>query len=105
MFGRLVTIKLKVDAADELVRINKNTILPLLRAQKGFRDESLYIAPCGSKAIAKTTWATKADAESYDRLCRSEILMTLASVVEGKPLMEGFEFAGAAFQKAFSKAA
>ena len=33
MFGRLVTIKLKVDSAEELARINQNTIIPLLRKQ------------------------------------------------------------------------
>ena len=105
MFGRLVTIKLKVDSVDQLLRINKNTIVPLLRAQKGFRDESLYIAPSGLQAIAKTTWATKADAESYGRLCYAEILIALASVVEGRPLMEGFESAGASFQETCAKAA
>ena len=105
MFGRLVTIKLKVDSAEELVRINNDTIVPLLRKQRGFRGESLHIAPCGSEAIAKTTWTTKEDAHSYDRLCSGEIRMALAPVVEGKPMMEGFEFADAAFQKQFAKAA
>lgn len=105
MFGRLVTITLKADSAEELVRINNNIIVPLLRMQTGFRDESLYIAPCGSQAIAKTTWATKAAAESYDRLCHAEIVRALASVIEGKPMMEGFEFAGATFQEVFAKAA
>ena len=105
MFGRLVTIKLKVDSAEELACINKNTIIPLLRKQNGFRDQSLYIAPCGSEAIAKTSWATKEDADAYDRLWYAEILIALANVVEGRPMMEGFEFAGAAFQKALAKAA
>ena len=80
MFGRLVTIKLKVDSAEELVRINNDTIVPLLRKQKGFRDESLHIAPCGSEAIAKTTWMTKEDARSYDRLCSGEIRMALDGI-------------------------
>jgi hypothetical protein len=105
MFGRLVTIKLKVDSAEELARINKNTIVPLLRKQTGFRDESLHIAACGSEAIAKTSWATKEDADSYDRLCYAEIMLALENVVEGRPMVEGFEFAGAAFQRALAKAA
>lgn len=105
MFGRLFTINLKVNSAEELMRINQNTIVPLLHKQSGFRDESLHIAPCGLRAISRTTWTTKAGADTYDRLCRAEILMALATVVEGKPLMEGFEFAGASFQKAFAKAA
>ena len=105
MFGRLVTLKLKLNSDQELARINKNTIVPLLRQQKGLRDESLHIAPCGSEAIAKTSWDTKENVEAYDRLCYPEILIALANVIEGKPMVEGFEFAGAAFQKAFTKAA
>lgn len=105
MFGRLVTIKLKVGSAEELVRINNNTIVPFLLKQTGFRDESLYIAPCGSEAIAKTTWTTKADAERYERTFRVEIVTALADVVEGKPMMEGFEFSGVAFENSFVKAA
>ena len=45
------------------------------------------------------------DADAYDRLWYPEILIALANVVEGRPMMEGFEFAGAAFQKAIAKAA
>lgn len=105
MFGRLVTIKLKVNSAEELMRINQDTILPLLRKQIGFRDESLHIVPSDLHAIVRTSWTTRAGAQSYDRLWSAEILMTLAKVVEGKPIIEGFEFAGAAFQKAFAKAA
>lgn len=105
MFGRLVTLKLKVNSAGELARINKKTIIPLLRKQKGFLDESLYIAPWGSEAIAKTSWHTKEDAEVYDRVCYPEVLLALSSVVEGRPIVESFEFVGAAFKKAAAKAA
>jgi hypothetical protein len=105
MFGRLVTIKLKVDSVEELARINQNTIIPLLRKQNGFLDESLYISSSGLEAIAKTSWATKEDAEAHDRLWYAEILIVLANVVEGRPMMEGFECAGNPFQKALAKAA
>ena len=105
MFGRLVTIKLKADSAGELARINKETIVPLLHEQKGFRDESLYIAPWGSEAIAKSSWDSKEDAEAYDRMCYPKILMALATVIDGKPMVETFEFVGSWFQEAIAKAA
>ncbi len=41
MFGRLVTIKLRVNSAGELARINKQTIVPLLHEQKGSRTEGI----------------------------------------------------------------
>ena len=105
MFGRLVTIKLKVNSAGELARINRKTIVPLLHEQKGFRDESLYIAPGGSEAIAKSSWDSKEDAEAYDRMCYPKILMALAPVIDGKPMVETFEFVGSGFQEAIGKAA
>ena len=101
MFRRPITIKVEVDATEDLACINKNTIVPLLR--KRCSHESLGAS--GSEAIAKTSRATREDAESYDHLCYAENLIGLASVVEGRPLMKGFELAGAGFQKAFAKAA
>ena len=105
MFGRLVTIKLKVNLAGELARINRTTIVPLLHAQKGFRGESLYIAPWGSEAIAKSWWDTKEDAEAYDLTCYPRIMMALSPVFDGKPTVETFEFVGSAFPPAMAKAA
>ena len=105
MFGRLVTIRLKVDSAEEFVRINNEKIIPRLRQLAGFQDESLYIASFGSVAIVKTTWTTRAAAESYERLCHAEILTALAKVIEGRPWMEGFEFSSEPSQTTFAKAA
>ena len=39
MFGRQVTLKLKPDAAAELTRIVRSEIIPILRRQRGFRDD------------------------------------------------------------------
>ncbi|HEU0047750.1 MAG TPA: hypothetical protein VFQ43_09120 [Nitrososphaera sp.] len=104
MFGRLVTIKLKMNSAGELARINQTTIVPLLHAQKGSRNESLYIDPWGSEAIAKSSWDTKENAEAYDLVCYPRILMALALVVDGKPTVETYEFVGSGFQQAMAKA-
>ena len=104
MLGRLVAIKGEVDSSEELASIN-NPIVPLLRKQTRFRNESLHIVRCGSEPIAKTSWATKGNARSYDHLCYAEIQIALANVVEGRPLMEGFKLASATFQKPLAKAA
>ena len=67
MFGRQVTLKLKPNSATELNRIAETEILPILRKQKGFRDETTFIAPERSEAIANSFWDTKANAEAYER--------------------------------------
>jgi hypothetical protein len=100
MFGRQVTLKLKANAATELTRITDAEILPILRKQKGFRDETTFIAPERSEAIANSFWDTKADAEAYDRTAYPEVLKTLSNVIEGTPTVKTFEFAHSTFHQA-----
>ena len=100
MFGRQVTLKLKANSATELNRIAAEEILPILRKQKGFRDETTFIAPERSEAIANSFWDTKADAEAYDHTAYAEVLKTLSNVIDGTPTVKNFEFASSTFQQA-----
>lgn len=100
MFGRQVTMKLKVNSATELNRIADNEIIPILRKQKGFRDETTMVAPERSEAIANSFWDTREDAEAYNRTGYPEVLKTLSSVIEGTPTVKTFEFANSTFHKA-----
>ena len=93
MFGRQVTLKLKANSATELNRISADEILPILRKQKGFRDETTFIAPERSEAIANSFWDTKADAEAYGSTAYPEVLKTLSNVIDGTPTVKNFEFA------------
>ncbi len=99
MFGRQVTLKLKTDSAAELTRIAETEILPILRKQKGFRDESTFIAPERLEAVANSFWDTKADAEAYDHTAYADVLKTLSNVIDGTPTVKNFEFANSTFQK------
>ena len=104
MFGREVTLKLKANSATELNRIAEAEILPILRLQKGFRDESTLIAPERSEAIVNSFWDTQADAEAYDHTAYAEVLKTLANVIDGTPTVKTFAFANSTFhQPAASK--
>jgi hypothetical protein len=100
MFGRQVTLKLKANSASELTRIADNEIIPILRKQKGFCDETTLIAPERSEAIANSFWDTKEDAEAYNRTGYPEVLKTLSNVIEGTPVVKTFEFANSTFYKA-----
>jgi hypothetical protein len=98
MFGRQVTLKLKANSATELNRIAADEILPILRKQKGFRDETRLIAPERSEAIASSFWDTKADAEAYGHTAYAEVLKTLSNVIDGTPTVKNFEFASSTSQ-------
>ncbi len=100
MFARQVTLKLKANSPTEFNRIIENEILPLLRKQKGFRDEITFVAPERSEAIANSIWDTKEDAEAYNRAGYPEVLKTLSSVLDGTPTVKTFELANSTFLKA-----
>ena len=93
MFGRQVTLKLKTNSATELTRIAADEIFPILRKQKGFRDETTFIDPERSEAIFNSFWDTKADAEAYGHAAYAEVLKTLSNVIDGTPTVKNFEFA------------
>ena len=101
MFGRQVTLKLKGNnSATELNRLAETEIFPILRKQKGFRDETTLIAPERSEAIANSFWDTKADADAYDRTAYADVLKTLSNVIDGIPTVKNFEFANSTFHQA-----
>ena len=99
MFGRQITMKLKANSAKELTRINENEIIPMLRKHKGFRDETTFIAPERSEAIANSFWDSKEDADAYSRAGYAEVLKTLSNVLEGTPTIKTFEFANSTFHQ------
>ena len=99
MFGRQITMKLKANSAKELTRINDNEIIPMLRKHKGFRDETTFIAPERSEAVANSFWDSKEDAEAYNRAGYPEVLKTLSNVLEGTPTIKTFELANSTFHQ------
>ena len=101
MFGRQVSIKLKDGgAAPEFNRIIEDEILPLLRKQKGFRGETVLIAPERAEIIANSFWDSKEDAESYSRNGYPEVLKVLTSLIDGTPTVKTFDVARLTVQQA-----
>ena len=100
MFVRQVALKLKANSATELTRLIDNEIIPMLRQQKGFRDETTFIAPERLEAVADSFWDTKEDAEAYNRAGYPDVLKILSSVLDGTPTVKTFELANSTFHKA-----
>jgi heme-degrading monooxygenase HmoA len=95
-------LKLKPDAAAELTRIVSSEINPILRRQKGFRDETIFIAPEREEAIANSFWDTQEDAEAYSRTGYPEVLRVLANAIEGIPTVRTFNFASTTCNRTFT---
>ena len=83
MFVRKLSIRLKPDALVEFTRVFEQEIVPLLRRQKGFKDE-IVLATAGSKdVLALSLWETQEDADAYHSSTYKDVLKALASVVAG----------------------
>jgi hypothetical protein len=99
MFARTVSIHLKSNMLSDYNRTFDKDILPLLRKQKGFRDEITLSNPSSLDAIAISLWETRADAEAYNTNIYPEVLKTLARMIDGTPKVQTFEAVTSTFQK------
>ena len=69
MFARILDFEVKAERKEEFVKVVKNEIVPILKKQIGF----LEILPFfdermrEEKVITISLWATKTDAERYER--------------------------------------
>lgn len=105
MYTRNVSMKLKADSAKEFTRMLENEVIPMLRKQKGFKDEITLVAPERNEAVAISFWDRKENAEVYNREKYPEILKTLSKVVDGTPKVESFEVANSTSHQIAAKAA
>jgi hypothetical protein len=99
MFARTVSIHLKSNMLSDYNRTFEKDILPLLRKQKGFRDEITLSNPSSLDAIAISLWETRADAEAYNTDTYPEVLKTFARMIDGTPKVQTFEAVTSTFQK------
>jgi quinol monooxygenase YgiN len=79
MFARILTCEVKLEKKEELVKVVKNEILPILKKQTGFLEVLPFFPEKmkEEKVVAISLWATKADAERYEREFYTEVLNLL----------------------------
>ncbi len=91
MYARNVSFRLKSNMQSDYTRTFENQILPLLRTQKGFKDEVTLSNPGSQDAVAITLWENKANADEYNTNTYPQVLKTLANVIDGTPRIQTFE--------------
>jgi len=69
MFARILDCQVKPEKKEEFVKVIKNEILPILQKQVGFLEILPFFPEKmrEEKAITISLWATKADAERYEK--------------------------------------
>jgi hypothetical protein len=99
MFARNVSIHLKANMFSDYTRTFENDILPLLRKQKGFKDELTLSNPGSLDVIAISLWESKANAEAYNTNVYPEVLKTLGRFIDGTPKVQTFEAATSTYHQ------
>jgi hypothetical protein len=68
MFARIVEFIPKLEKKEELVKVIRNEVLPILQKQTGFMELLPFFPEAkNEKAIAVTLWMEKGNAERYGR--------------------------------------
>ena len=91
MYARNVSFRLKSNTQSDYTRTFENQILPLLRKQKGFKDEITLSNPGSQDAVSISLWENKNHADEYNTNTYPQVLKTLANVVDGTPRVQTFE--------------
>ena len=90
MFSRFVSMTLKPNAGQEFTNALERQILPILRAQRGFRDEMIFVEPGSPELLAVSLWDSQEDADRYSRAVYPEVLNLLSPLIEGTPRIETY---------------
>ena len=91
MYARNNTFRLKPNMQSEYTRTIENEILPLLRKQRGFKDELTLCNPSATDAVSISLWENKSNADDYNVNTYPQVLKTLDKVIEGTPQVHTFE--------------
>jgi hypothetical protein len=91
MYARNVTFRVKANMQSDYTDTFENQVLPLLRKQKGFKDEIAMCNPGSQDAVSISLWDHKKDADDYNTRVFPEVLKTLAKSIDGTPRVQTFE--------------
>jgi hypothetical protein len=91
MYARNVSFRMKSNMHSDYTRTFENQILPLLRKQKGFKDEITLLNRGSQDAVAISLWENKANADDYNTNTYPQVLKTFANMIDGTPRVQTFE--------------
>lgn len=91
MFTRVVEINAKSGKANELANTIQEKILPILKKQKGFVDETVLISDTEpNRILGLSFWNSKEDAEQYHREQFPKVSEILAHIAQDTPVVRTF---------------
>jgi heme-degrading monooxygenase HmoA len=91
MFARLMTLQIKENAAEEFPQVLGRQILPLLRNQRGFKEELVLVNPDKTEVTTISLWENKESAEVYAEETYPAISKLVNKYIVGNPVVKTLE--------------
>lgn len=93
MYARLVKSHLKPGKYEMATRMLEEKVIPMLKKQKGFRDEVSFLDEDHKESVAISFWDTEKDVRKYEADVYPKVIDTMKDTIEGKPVVQHFEVA------------
>jgi heme-degrading monooxygenase HmoA len=91
MYTRVVELTSKSGKARELANTINDKVLPILKKQAGFVDETVLASDTeATRVLALSFWNSKEDAERYHREQYPAIQAMMRHLLEGEPVIRTF---------------
>jgi quinol monooxygenase YgiN len=91
MFTRTVEVTAKSGKARELATVINDRVLPILRKQAGFVDETLLVSDTEpDRVLAISFWNKKEDAERYQKEQYSAVQEMIRHLLVAEPVVRTF---------------
>ena len=91
MFTRIVELTAKPGKNKQLSDIINDKVLPILKKQKGFVDETVLLSDKNdNRVLSLSFWNTKEDAEQYHRVEYQKVHETVQRLLESEPVIRTF---------------
>lgn len=91
MFTRVVEISTKPRKSQEVANTINEKVLPILRQQVGFLDETVLTSDMEpNRIMALSFWKAKEDAERYHRDNYARVTEILSNLIESPPSVRKF---------------
>jgi heme-degrading monooxygenase HmoA len=91
MFTRTVEVTAKSGKARELATVINDRVLPILRKQAGFVDETLLVSDTEpDRVLAISFWNKKEDAERYQKEQYPAVQEMIRHLLEAEPVVRTF---------------
>jgi heme-degrading monooxygenase HmoA len=92
MFTRVVELTTKPGKNKQLSDTINDKVLPILKKQKGFVDETVLVSDKeDNRVLSLSFWNTKKDAEEYHRVQYEKVHEMVRHLLEAEPMIRTFD--------------